>query len=152
MFKYFAIIICSALFLYMMIDVWDKYDNKMTSMGIRFKGENIKEKQLPCITACPWNAFRKRGLYFKREVFMRQTFEREEIFYNASGVNLYDESLYYVEEIHSIFLGRCYMACQLKSLPRKMSLFFYLYKYRDYKSNQDIFLTGRGSECQKSEH
>ena len=138
MFKYFAIIICSALFLYMMIDVWDKYDKKMTSMGTRFKEENNQEKHLPCITVCPWNAFRKRGLYFKRADYISQTFEKEEIFYNDSGVDLYNESLYYVEEIHSIFLGRCYMACHLKPLPRKTFFFFYLRKYRDYKSNHDI--------------
>ena len=134
MFKYFAIIICSALFLYMMIDVWDKYDNKMTSMGIRFKGENIKEKQLPCITACPWNAFRKRGFFFEQDDFIKQTYKREEIFFDVPFVELYNISLFSIKEIHSIFQGRCYMVCHLKPLPIMIPFNIFFQKYMDIKS------------------
>ena len=139
-FKYFSIIFCLALFIYMMTDVWDKFNNQMTSMGIRFKVENVKEKQLPCLTACPWNAYRERGLFFKKDDFMRQTFEKEEIFYNASFVDLYNESLYYIEEISSIHLGRCYMVCHLKPLPRMIQSEIYFWKHRDIKSTYDRYL------------
>ena len=47
-----------------MIDVWTKFTKGMTNVGVRFRDEEIKEKMLPCLTACPWNAFKKPGKKF----------------------------------------------------------------------------------------
>jgi len=133
-FKYFSIIICCALFFYMMKDVWDKFNNQMTSMGVRFRGENIKEKHLPCVTACPWSAFRERGFYFKKDEFSKQTYKKDDIFFNASIAALYNLSLFSVEEINSIFLGRCYMACHLNPVPKKIPSNIFFWKQRDITS------------------
>ena len=129
------------MFVYLMMDVWDKFNNKMTNMGVRFtgedvkeKGENTEEKPLPCLTACPWSPFRKRGFYFKQDDFIKQTYEKEEIFFDIPFVDLYNKSLFSIEEIPSIFQGRCYMVCHLKPLPIMIPFNIFFQKYMDIKS------------------
>jgi hypothetical protein len=67
---------------------------------------------------------------------MKQTFEKEEVFYifNQSNIESYNLSLHHVEEVSSVFLGRCYMVCNEKPVPRQISFGFYLWKTRDIKS------------------
>jgi hypothetical protein len=55
-----------------MLDVWDKYDKKKTSTGVVNSEENTENKALPCLTICPWKAFRNRGFYFTNETFYNQ--------------------------------------------------------------------------------
>ncbi len=50
-----------------MIDVWQKFTKGMTNVGVRFRDEELSEKMLPCLTACPWNAFKKPGKKFTRK-------------------------------------------------------------------------------------
>jgi hypothetical protein len=133
MFKYISIIFCCAMFFYLMIDVWDKFNNQMTSMGVRFQGGNMDEKPLPCLTACPWAVYRERGFYFNKNEFIKQTFEREEIFFNISFINLFDISVFQIEEIYTIFQGRCYMVCHSKPLPRMIPFTIFFQKYMDLK-------------------
>ncbi len=58
LFKYISVVFYSAMFFYLMIDVWDKFNNQMTNMGVRFTGEDVKEKLLPCL-----------GMHSKKEDF-----------------------------------------------------------------------------------
>jgi hypothetical protein len=71
---------------------------------------------------------------------MKQTFEKEEVFYiyNQSNFESYNLSLFHVEEVSSVFLGRCYMVCNEKPVPRQISFGFYLWKTRDIKSKYTI--------------
>jgi hypothetical protein len=140
LFKYISVVFCSAMFFYLMIDVWDKFNNQMTNMGVRFTGEDVKEKLLPCLTACPWNAFRKRGFFFEQDDFIKQTYKREEIFFDVPFVDLYNISLFSIKEIHSIFQGRCYMVCHLRPLPIMIPFHIFFQKYRDIKGISNSFL------------
>jgi len=54
-----------------MSDVWIKYSKKMTDTGVRYEDDDLNEKQLPCLTACPWNAFKKSGFHFRMYVFFK---------------------------------------------------------------------------------
>lgn len=50
---------------------------------------------------------------------MEQTFEREEIFYDDEAtLQIFNTSEFYIEEVRSILLGRCYMVCPL--LPQAL--------------------------------
>jgi hypothetical protein len=42
---------------------------------------------------------------------LEQTFNASEIFLEDAILNAYDSSLYSIEEIRSLALGRCYMIC-----------------------------------------
>jgi hypothetical protein len=83
----------------------------MTTIGIRTYSENKETKLLPCLTACPWQAFKKSGFYYNRKSLVQETYGKDEIFDDFKGCSDVDSSEYSIEEIHSIFLGRCYMVC-----------------------------------------
>ena len=102
---------CFCLFISQTNEIYEKFAKKMTTIGIRTYSENKETKLLPCITACPWQAFKRRGFYYNRKTLVQETFEKDEIFDDFKGCSGVDTSEYSVEEIHSIFLGRCYMVC-----------------------------------------
>ena len=105
----------------------------MTSVGVRFQDEQLSEKMPPCLTACPVNAFKSPGFYFMNETFYNQTYNKEEIFYETKKHNLSMTSGFTIEEVKGISVGRCYMVCPSKKLPRKDGTFFNFWKLRDIK-------------------
>ena len=56
-----------------------------------FTGDKSKASVLPCLTACPLEAFKKRGFFYNEEDYTKWTFELDEIFI-LKGVN-YDLGL-----------------------------------------------------------
>ena len=133
--KVFSFLICFGLFLFLMVEVWQKYYDGMTNMGSRFDDQEGAKKNLPCITFCPFSAFKKRGLFFKHDDFVLQTYEKEELFYNFNESNLSNKSLYLVEEVRGIFIGRCYMVCYLPLVDVKEQIFIQLVKQQDIVGN-----------------
>ena len=134
-FKIFSFLLCFGLFLFLMVEVWKKYYDGMTNMGSRFDDQAGAKKNLPCITFCPFSAFKKRGLFFKHEDFIQQTYEKEELFYNFHKSTLSNKTLYLVEEVRGIFIGRCYMACYLPLVDVKEQIFIPLLKQQDIVGN-----------------
>ena len=109
-----SFIFCTVLFLLLMADVWSKYTSRFTSIGVRFEPQNRLKKALPCATACPSVGFRQRGFFYTDKDFLRNTFTREEIFYDSPLFGIFNQSLYLVKEVKSSYLGRCYMVCALE--------------------------------------
>lgn len=102
------------------------------SMGTTFVDDGVHEKDFPCVTACPWQAFKKRGFHYNQTDFIEQTFNFDEVFItNDSNQDLNNGSLFYIEEIKSIFLGRCYMICPLKPINRQESFSYQMRNERD---------------------
>jgi uncharacterized membrane protein affecting hemolysin expression len=51
--KFLVVILCLAMFLLLMQNVWSKFQSKLNSTGVLFGSEMIEQKQLPDITICP---------------------------------------------------------------------------------------------------
>ena len=117
--KLACVLVCIVLFCLLMADIFDKFSQKMTSIGIIIEEFDKDAKDLPCFTLCPWKAFRNPGLHFEFEDFQRNIFNQSEIF---SDVEIYfaDKSLYIVEEINNFFLGRCFMVCYQQPIKKMM--------------------------------
>jgi hypothetical protein len=105
----------------------------MTTVGVRFKDEHLSEKMLPCMTACPMNAFKSPGFHFTNETFYNQTYKIDEIFFESKKLNFSVTSVYGVDEVKSIIFGRCYTVCESKKMPKKRGLTFLFWKFRDIK-------------------
>jgi len=104
-------------------------------MGTTFLDSDISSKILPCVTACPFEAFKKRGLYHSDSDFKMWTYELPEIFVvKNQNYDLEDRSQFYIEEVRSVFLGRCYMICYLKPVEKWEPLHLRLKKDRDLTS------------------
>jgi hypothetical protein len=109
-----------------MIDAWKKYSDKITSMGSSYKDQDVESKLLPCLTFCPWTAFKEEGFYFDNDMFLRNSFEKEELFSNVTQFS--NKSLFLFQEIKGIFIGRCYMLCYLKEVIEMDRIYFGLMK------------------------
>ena len=96
-------------------------------MGVKYTEED--KKQLPCITLCPWSAFKKQGFFFTTEEFAQHTFESYELLSNTSTLgNAFNSSNFQLEEIRSPQLGRCYMICKLAKVSTRESVLIALNK------------------------
>jgi hypothetical protein len=62
--KFLVVILCLAMFLLLMQDVWSKFQSKLINTGVQFRTEMIEQKQLPDMTICPWPKFRSKGWIF----------------------------------------------------------------------------------------
>ena len=101
-------------------------------MGTNFYVGNSEEMRLPCLTACPFEAFKKRGFHYNEANFLKWTFEFDEIFIIDGAFNdLINKSMIQIEEVRSVFLGRCYMICSLKPVEKFEFLFLQMRKERD---------------------
>ena len=92
---------------------------------------------MPCLTFCPWKVFKNRGFFYRLGDFINQTFDCKDIFLNENFCNLNSQTKVHVEEIKSIFLGRCYMVCHLEPQQKKKPVYILI------KKNQDV--TGTAS-------
>jgi len=62
------------------MDIYEKFTKKMTSIGITVNGTDITEKALPCLTLCPWSAFKKQGFHFNLTGMWLWTFQLQILF------------------------------------------------------------------------
>lgn len=67
---------CIVMFLVLMGDVWDKFNDGITTIGLVEKNLNGNNQSLPCLTFCPEQGFKQRGLYFQEDQYMKQTFNK----------------------------------------------------------------------------
>ena len=73
--KFISVFLCSRLFFYLMIDVWQKYD------GVKLRGKKTLSKFLPCVTICPWSAYKNRKFSFDIANFTNNSYDRRNIFW-----------------------------------------------------------------------
>jgi len=73
--KIFCFVLCAAIFVVLMNDVWEKYNSQMTNTATQFI-ENKKDldKLLPAMSVCPLPAFKKSGLFYSRNLFDENSF------------------------------------------------------------------------------
>jgi hypothetical protein len=62
--KTIVVVVCLFLFLILMKDVWNKFESKMTTVGVQSRTEKAMKKKLPLLTICSWPRFKKQGLLF----------------------------------------------------------------------------------------
>ena len=58
---FIVVIFCSVFSVVLTVDVWNKFTSGFTATGVRFQDSNVDRKLLPCLTVCPWAAFKKQG-------------------------------------------------------------------------------------------
>ena len=130
-FKFAISLLCCGLFIYFSLDVWNKFSHQFTTTGIRFVDQELSAKQLPCITLCPWAAFKKKAFNYNITNFIANTFDQDELILNSSLWNS-DVQLLQVETLNSIYFGRCYMICLSKKMTTIDFLSFDLLKTTDF--------------------
>ena len=141
-----CVIICTVLFFLLMADVWAKYTSRFTSIGVRFEPQNKLKKTLPCATACPSKGFRTRGFFYKEEDFLRNTFNRDDIFYDAPSFGIFNRSAFLIEEVKSSYLGRCYMVCALEEKFEAESAIIPLRRMTDLTGTQALYTNKRNAD------
>ena len=99
------------------------------SMGTTFNEGNSEIKKLPCLTACPFEAFKKQGFHYKEADFLKWTYELDDVFIFYSDYQ--ESSKFYIKEVRSVFLGRCYMLCNLEPVGKLQRYYIYMRKERD---------------------
>ena len=129
--KGFSFVVCFGLFFFLMLDVWVKFNTEMTTMGVRFEDQKEETKFLPCLTFCPLNGFKSRKLNYKNASFTEETFSQEEIFSDVNLTYFHNRSLFCIEEIKGVFIGRCYMVCYLRKRPEVDAIYIPLRKQND---------------------
>ena len=130
-----SLLLCIALFCLLMSDIYVKYSNKLTSVGVIIEEYEQDEKDLPCLTLCPWKVFKKRGFHFKFDEFYKNVFEKTEIFAEQPGKPFVNTSLYTIEEIHNAFIGRCFMVCHRQPAKKSQQSYILLQRMVDMKGS-----------------
>ncbi len=124
---------CFVLFICQMYDIYEKYAQKMTTVGICTYSQEKETKLLPCITVCPWQAFKKQGFFYNHTLLMQESFEMNEIFVDVNNYSVLNSTKHCIEEIQSVYFGRCYMVCPVHPSRRNSGLHFIFNNSRDLK-------------------
>jgi len=127
-----SIVFCFVLFVLLMLDSYEKFSNKMTSVGVRMLAIETEKKIPPCVTVCPLEGFKTRGFFYKEKEFLMQTYEIDDILlkgekYDFLMQSIYNNTYHSIQEVQSVFLGRCYTICQkltLKNIPYMYTMVF----------------------------
>ena len=78
------------------------FSTKATTTGTRLIGNETNNKFFPCITFCPWPAFRTSEFSFTNQSFEENTFKQSEVFNPIPEMtDLSNTSNYFVEELKS---------------------------------------------------
>ena len=99
-------------------------------MGTTFNDGNSEVKILPCLTACPFEAFKEKGFHYKEADFLKWTYELYEVF-RLDYFDYNEMSKFYIQEVRSVFLGRCYMFCKTESVGKLEIFYIWMTKERD---------------------
>ena len=147
---------CFLLFVSLTMDIYEKYSSQLTSVGIRAMTQNQNRKEMPCMTACPWDAFKHQGLFYNTEMVGQASFDKEEIFFEHEKFPIFNQSLYSITELRSILFGRCYMVCYTMPLKRNEEFGVMFKKGRDIKGSPKCHLNcwferGKRQACSISE-
>ena len=131
-------IFCSVFSVLLTVDVWNKFTSGFTATGARFQDSNVDRKLLPCLTVCPWAAFKKQGLHYNLSDYLNYTTDQNELIVNMSfaSVNAAD---YTVETIRSVNFGRCYMICYAKEVKENEKFILALTKKSDITGKSHKF-------------
>lgn len=124
---------CFGLFISQTCDIYDKFTKKMTTVGIRTYPQIEETKFLPCITVCPWQAFKKHGLFYNKKILLQETFGMDEIFVDAKVYSVFNKSAYSIEEIQSVYFGRCYMVCPVRPSKQNWAAYIFFNNSLDLK-------------------
>ncbi len=112
----FAIYIgCLYLFVYLMKDIWEKFNAKRTTIGVRYRGK--ESELLPCFTVQSFSAFKSKGFYYTEEDIKKNSLKAEDIFESKTLQNITkNSSLYKLTEFYSIYFGTCFTICYQKKV------------------------------------
>jgi hypothetical protein len=117
--KIVGTIFCVGMFFLLMVDIWNKFTNKMTHTRSRnVYTDQPGKKQLPCLTVCPMAGFKQPGFFFDENSFTENCFKLEEIFCPETISHVQNKSIFLIKKTMTLE-GCCYTLCSLKKW-RKM--------------------------------
>lgn len=131
--KLLSFLLCMALFWLLMADIFDKFVSRLTNIGITVTGSDTREKLLPCFTVCPGNVFKTPGFYFKEKDFIENSFSADELFCDDKYISVFNKTIYVIEELKTLFSGRCFMVCVPAAQVQKEPLIVAMRKMTDIK-------------------
>ena len=74
-FKIICFVSCAVIFVFLMNDVWEKYNSQMTNTATQFiENKRDLDKLLPALSVCPLPAFKKPGLFYNWKLFDDNSF------------------------------------------------------------------------------
>lgn len=74
------------------------------------------------------------GVHLTTSEFLRDTYDKEEIFFDHAEIGIFNTSVYDIEEIKSTVIGRCFMVCSILPLRKDSWVVLPLRKQHKYKS------------------
>ena len=104
--KYFAYIVCTALFLNAVYRTVAKYLEQPTATSVQIELRNYIE--MPGMTFCSSKAFKTKGDHYKEEDFNANVYKLEEIFGGESLALFRNTSRFKVTETRSKYNGLCH--------------------------------------------
>ena len=140
-FKLASLLLCIVLFCLLMSDIYLKFSKKLTSVGVIIEEYEKDEKELPCFTLCPWDAFKRSGFHYNNDDFNKNIFDKSEIFSEQQGKDFSSQSHYNVEEIKNVFIGRCFMVCYRRPAKKLLQNYVFLKRSVDLKGNKSVAVT-----------
>ena len=108
--------------------------SRATSTNVRLRNDEIQKKKLPCLSFCPWPAFKRNGFYFNSKLLKENTYGIEDVFTNFTLLDISNTSMYFVKEVQSFLTGRCFTVCHIEERGLQDGIFLKL------KKNWDITL------------
>ena len=63
--KLTALVLCIGLFLLLMSGIWAKFISEETTVIAKLDIEAVEEKLPPCVTVCPFKAFKRPGKFIQ---------------------------------------------------------------------------------------
>jgi hypothetical protein len=112
--KVFSFCFCTFLFCCLMANIYDTFSKKLTSVIITIDENKNDEKDLPCFTLCPWDAYKKPGFHYQHEDFKINTYDATDLVVNLSNI----QKDFQIEEVKNVYLGRCFMFCYIKPIKK----------------------------------
>ena len=104
---------CFYLFVYLMKDIWEKFNAKRTTIAVRYRRK--ESDLLPCFTVHSFSAFKSKGFYYTEEDIKKNSLKAEDIFDSETLQNITkNSSLYKLTEFYSIYYGTCFTICYQK--------------------------------------
>ena len=140
--KSLAFILCLITFTLMMVNVWEKFNRKVSYTGIKYRYDADQRKELPCLTICPQSAMKEAGKFYCQKNVDEKSYNHSEIF----DPSTWDEDNGFSEKSityqDNLFLGRCFTICNNKKWAKKQGPNIYFKLDMDVK----IFIHKRGEE------
>ena len=135
------------MFAHLMVNIWDKFNRKVTYSGVKYKYDSDQRKELPCLTLCPENGLKKKGSFYSQKEIDENSYNLTEIFDPRTweeDKGFFENSITFQD---NLLLGRCFTICNTLEWDKRNGPSVYLKRDIDvkvfiHKGGDDFWLNG----------